>query len=75
MYGTVEHSGGRARTFGIVTAAPCMVTVGCRLGLLDRAWRTLLHSPRCKKKMEVFILQPEESLQRSSRPSLRRSRR
>jgi periplasmic protein TonB len=56
MYGTVEHSGGRARTFGLVTAA--LMTVGA--GWVFSTGLAHDFIPQLQKKMEVFILQPEK---------------
>ena len=56
MYGTVQHSAGRARMTGIVTAialtagAGWVFTTGLAPGFI----------PELQKKMEVFILQPEK---------------
>jgi periplasmic protein TonB len=56
MYGTVQHSGGRARTFGLVTAA--LMTVGA--GWVFTTGLAHDFIPALQKKMEVFILQPEK---------------
>ena len=56
MYGTVRHSGGRARMTGIITAAA--LTAGA--GWVFTTGLAQDFIPELQKKMEVFILQPEK---------------
>jgi len=59
MYGTIRHSGGRARMTGIITAAA--LTVGA--GYVFSTGLANDFIPDLQKKMEVFILQPEKPIE------------
>src|SRR5262249_42067280 len=56
MYGTAQHSGGRARMTGLITAAA--LTRGAGWVFTTGLAKDFI--PELQKKMEVFILQPEK---------------